>query len=424
MLSITSESLLEDVSSKLEALREAKRMFAEQLAPDFSFFDYFRSDEMALSACIAGLLNPNGTHGQGSVFLQAFFAHMIDKKDLVFGFENCEVRTEHQANDKRRIDIVLRFDDLIIGIENKPWAGDQNEQLSAYATYLEVQANAVDKKWLFIYICDRDPSPESLSPVLRKQYKDSGNFIQCSFAQLAVWLQECSTKAKALQVRVFIEELHKFVRVRVKRELDMTEEKETTKIILKSQRHLEAAFDVFNTLEATKVKLLEDFREKLQGALNVKRFHLVWDPLFSTGWQKYLGFGVKSHINQDIYLRFEFQGTQRCGLIWGFKRRDDKVTYDGERWKAINDCMARDFQGGCPETKDWPWYSANSAPVFGEDLANWFQNPRPWALLLNQLNDSPSVASRITNLAADLYVKMEDHASKLIANPSLRPHNT
>ena len=162
MSSAVSQTLLEAVSYKLGAVREAKRMFAEQLAPEFSFFSYFRSDELALSACIAGLLDPNGAHGQGSVFLQAFFAHMVDKKDLLFDFKSCEVRTEHQANDQRRIDIVLRFDDAIVGIENKPWAGDQNQQLSDYANYLEEKA--VGKKWLLIYLCDRDPSPNSLPP--------------------------------------------------------------------------------------------------------------------------------------------------------------------------------------------------------------------------------------------------------------------
>lgn len=412
-----SESLLNDVSLKLGAIRQAKRMFAEQLAPEFSFFDYFRADEMALSACIAGLLDPNGTHGQGNVFLQAFFTHMVPKKDLVSNFKVCDVKTEHQTNNQRRIDIVLRFDDVIVGIENKPWAGETPEQLSAYAIYLETEAKRMGKKWLLIYLCDRDPL--SLCKSLREHHEKQGTFIQCSFAQLGVWLEECSTKAKALQVRIFIEELQKFVRMRVKGELDMNEEKETTGVILASQRNLIAAFDVFKALEATKVQLLEQLKDDLSTQLKVKGYELDWVDSFSQNLMAYAGFGIKFHPNQDIYLRFEFEKSDRRGLLWGFKRNDN-VTYQVDRWKTINHCMQSFGEGGNPEKEIyWPWWSADSTHIFGENLRDWYQNVRPWSLLLSQPSDGQSIASRITHLATEVHAAMKDHPSILIANAKL-----
>ena len=62
------EELLKDVAFKMGTLREARNRFSAQLAPEFSIFDYLRTDEMGLSKCIASLLDPKGTHGQGSVF--------------------------------------------------------------------------------------------------------------------------------------------------------------------------------------------------------------------------------------------------------------------------------------------------------------------------------------------------------------------
>ena len=411
MSSVISQSLLEDVSSKLGALREAKRMFAEQLAPEFSFFDYFRSDELALSACIAGLLDPNGTHGQGSVFLQAFFAHMVDKKDLLFDFKSCEVRTEHQANDQRRIDIVLRFDDAIVGIENKPWAGDQNQQLSDYANYLEEKA--VGKKWLLIYLCDRDPSPNSLPPDQWEKYLKNGNFIQCSFAQLGAWLNDCSTKAKALQVRIFIEELHKFVRMNVTGELDMTGEKETIRIIRESHRNLEAAFDISNALEATKVQLLERFHGELQKALGDAGFHLVWDDALFAGSTS-CGFGVKFSHEQDIYLRFEFQLRGRSRLFWGLCREVKPANRDSIRWECINKMMMSEF--GTHDTLEsnmWPWYRESTKDIFGSEMRDWLTDPKPWLLLMSTIESGQGISSSIVKLAHRVHQALSGQISVL-----------
>ena len=414
MSSVISQSLLEDVSSKVGALREAKRMFAEQLAPEFSFFSYFRSDELALSACIAGLLDPNGAHGQGSVFLQSFFVHVLHKKDLVLDFKSCKVTTEHQANDQRRIDIVLHFDDAIIGIENKPWAGDQYEQLSDYAKYLEAKAKAVGKKWRLIYLCDRDPSLESWhSDEHRKELKESGHFIQCSFAQLGAWLNDCSTKAKALQVRVFIEELHKFVRMNVTGELDMTDVKETARIIRNSDKNLEAAFDISNALETTKVQLLEDFRGELQKVVEDAGFHLVWDNAMFAGSTS-CGFGVKFIKEQDIYLRFEFQLRGRSRLFWGLCREVKPPNRDSTRWERINKMMVSEFGArDTPDSKMWPWYRESTKDIFGWEMRDWLSNPKPWLLLMGGTESDQLISLSIVKLAQRVHEALSSEISVL-----------
>ena len=370
------------------------------MAPEFSFFSYFRSDELALSACIAGLLDPNGAHGQGSVFLQSFFVHVLHKKDLVLDFKSCKVTTEHQANDQRRIDIVLHFDDAIIGIENKPWAGDQYEQLSDYAKYLEAKAKAVGKKWRLIYLCDRDPSLESWhSDEHRKELKESGHFIQCSFAQLGAWLNDCCTKAKALQVRVFIEELHKFVRVNVTGELDMTDVNETARIIRNSDKNLEAAFDISNALETTKVQLLEDFRGELQKVVEDAGFHLVWDNAMFTGSTS-CGFGVKFIEKQDIYLRFEFQLRGRSKLFWGLCRGVNSANVDAKQWDYIQMLMGREFGTHYALRSDmWPWYRESTTDIFDWEMRNWSTDPRPWLLL----REGHSISTSIVKLANQVH---------------------
>ncbi|MDE2389628.1 MAG: PD-(D/E)XK nuclease family protein, partial [Betaproteobacteria bacterium] len=118
--------LLKEVTFKTATLKEARERFADRLAPDFSIFDYLRTDEMGLSRCIASLLDPTEKHGQKEVFLESFLKKIKWRGNTKIR----SVRLEKQANGQRRIDIYLQFHNGdIIGIENKPWAGLQKNQL-------------------------------------------------------------------------------------------------------------------------------------------------------------------------------------------------------------------------------------------------------------------------------------------------------
>lgn len=87
------------------------------------------------SAIIAELLNPNGTHGFGNLFLKEFLK-ITDILD--FDVSNCQVIIEEYAGvithneyiSRTFVDIVLRNNcDQEILIENKIWAIDQHKQL-------------------------------------------------------------------------------------------------------------------------------------------------------------------------------------------------------------------------------------------------------------------------------------------------------
>ncbi len=204
-------SLLDKVAFKTEALKEARERFADRLAPDFSIFDYLRTDEMGLSRCIASLLDSPGKHGQKEVFLEAF----LEKINWSGNTKIRSVRLEKQANGQRRIDIYLQFQNgEIIGIENKPWAGDQENQLSDYASFIEREAGG--KKWLLVYLSNNEPSEYGgIGKEKQKQLKDEGKFVQLDYTSIIEWLEDCACKSKALIVRLFIEELAKFIRRRI-----------------------------------------------------------------------------------------------------------------------------------------------------------------------------------------------------------------
>jgi hypothetical protein len=61
---------------KRKAFAENYAYFATQLAPRFNSFNFICPDEMKLSKILAMLLNPEGDHAQGDLFLKLFFAEI------------------------------------------------------------------------------------------------------------------------------------------------------------------------------------------------------------------------------------------------------------------------------------------------------------------------------------------------------------
>lgn len=73
----TVQSLINDVSQKINALETAQALYSRQLSPDFSTFDYINTDELGLSRILAALLDPQGSHAQQESFLRLFVEYCL-----------------------------------------------------------------------------------------------------------------------------------------------------------------------------------------------------------------------------------------------------------------------------------------------------------------------------------------------------------
>jgi len=73
---------------------------------------------------IGELLNPKGTHLQGSAFLRSFINHLI-KDSILKKCKDVKLFLEYVIDDGR-IDIFIDFDNKHgVAIEKKPYAADQ-----------------------------------------------------------------------------------------------------------------------------------------------------------------------------------------------------------------------------------------------------------------------------------------------------------
>ena len=385
------DELLKAIAFKTETIYEARKRFFSHLALDFTIFDYLRRDEMGVSRIIADLLNPNASHGQGSTFLKEF-AKKIGQGWISLA-NDWKVSTEKQVNGQRRIDIYLESSDGIIGIENKPWAIDQKDQLIDYANYLKEH----HERWLLIYLGNGEPSAESITKENRERLTLSGNLICCNFFELSNWLDDCAIKTKALNVRVFVDEFNNFIRRNINGELDMSEEKEVLEEIRKSLSNISAAFHISNAMSKLKQDLLQLLHDQLETKFSENGFLLVWDNGMNSAWMKYTGFGVKFNSQQDKYLRFEFDGASLQQALWGIRRTDESVEYNSAKWKVINDLMMSVFGTG-KQSEWWPWWSSIPDANFKKEYKNWQNSYSPWIDIENG-----QLATNIYKLAVRLH---------------------
>ena len=135
---------------KFQSINEkVKNQINKELGSAFSVFQYITFNEVNMSTIFKDLLDPKGTHGQGSLFLDEFLEILkrklnnhpiLSDRDLP-AFSKCfSAVTEaltYGIETNRRIDILLKWgQDFAIAIENKPYDIDQKNQLSDYSKHL------------------------------------------------------------------------------------------------------------------------------------------------------------------------------------------------------------------------------------------------------------------------------------------------
>jgi hypothetical protein len=171
----------------------AKRL--RHTAPEFNVFRILRladKDVITHSPFLANLFYPNGTHGQGPLFLQTFLNH-LSRKNLSRIFAHVEADETWQARTESvtefgNLDIVLwsPHRDARIVIENKIGAGDQPDQLERYWKWMRAQSCNVQQ--LFYLTPTGHPSDEADKtgvPYVALSYKrDIRDIVEISLAEV------------------------------------------------------------------------------------------------------------------------------------------------------------------------------------------------------------------------------------------------
>lgn len=209
-------SYFSEVSFRLDIYNEARQKMDFHLASRFNVFDYIKPNENMLSDIFADLLNPKGKHGQKDSFLRAFGRILPDKvrEQVERNRSRCavgrETSTAYIENNQRRMDIMLEFADVfVISIENKPWAGEQENQLEDYRANL---ARKYDENFCLIYLSGDGSQPESLQQNLKKKLEAQEQLVVLKYStDLVSWLNACYRVCEAVKIRCFIRDLVRYI---------------------------------------------------------------------------------------------------------------------------------------------------------------------------------------------------------------------
>ena len=202
-----------DLQFRCATFRELQGYLDRNLANDFNIFDYIAPDENRLSKIIADLLRPDSPHGQSSIFLEAFLQliRISDERYYPDKIRNIvqEDSTVYASAFQRRIDITLDFGYVGIGIENKPWAGEQQDQLQDYQVHL---SRKYSNNFVLIYLSGNGTEPQSLTPQTMKDLRTQGRLRVLTYRpDLQRWLETCYKECHAEKVRWFLRDFAKYV---------------------------------------------------------------------------------------------------------------------------------------------------------------------------------------------------------------------
>ena len=396
-------SVLEE---KLKSYRDTKKHLDRFLSTDFNVFEWIklnkkfesnenRLSEIILSKIIASLLNPSGSHGQDRKFLDAFL-HLdeirrhIKPNDLDSLLKQrplsvtCESYTVYIENSRRRIDILVDFENFGLGIENKLWAVDQEKQVQDYSNHLKKRYKG---KFCLLYLTPErgDPDESSILSNCREELKQNGKLICISYRHdILKWIEECCRLCESDRFRWFLRDFKDYIPT-ILQEGPMNDSIERNLILdhaLENKKNLEIALDInsaFNgdlhgqiitgflhKLEKFVLHKLSQRHDGSQWEVNNKT--LLDSPLpqyadFSFGrksWGPRCGVGLQLQPPKDNEDRV------RKVIIGVWKPEDDLWPSELEE-RLRNELNRRLGRNVNRSTKGWPWYFyLNDDPY-----ANW-----------------------------------------------------
>lgn len=193
---IKLESLLKQVSG-IVAIEKTQQEEKRKRGENFNIFSVLNlsTKEVRLhSAFLAELLNPDGDHGLGNQFLEAFLSIIIQqvKPGFEFDIKSAKVSKEFYIGpisadytEGGQIDLLIRDDkNHAIVIENKIYAGDEQKQLLRYDNY--AKKNKTIESYILLYLTLNGDEASEYSTCNQVEYQ------RISYRKdIHSWLQKC-----------------------------------------------------------------------------------------------------------------------------------------------------------------------------------------------------------------------------------------
>ena len=245
-----------------------------------------QAKEVVMCRFLADLLNPEGMHGYGILFLKTFLRDVLVLNesrinDTLLDYTN--VIQEYVIDNARRIDIVIQNARFFLPIEVKIHAGEQEGQCYDYYEY----AKEIDENTKIIYLTKYGDIPSEFS---RKE-KNSTEILPLDKIKCISWekdicgwltglLPQLSEPIKSI-VMQFIDAIYSIV--------DRSENtlmQKTLEILFESPDYFNAGIQIEKSMKDAKLKLIrlvfDDFKKEMDKIAPEYGLELEKDALYFT----------------------------------------------------------------------------------------------------------------------------------------------
>jgi len=270
------------------------------------------------SALLATLLNPRGSHGQGSLFLKRLIATEVIRKapgfpaqfDADSAVVQCEISIGHKTETSGgRLDILITDrNGWKIAIENKIHASEQENWVQRYLNFL-----GDDGCLLYLTLSGLDPSEV-------KTVDQKSRVHPISYAStIKEWLVEC--RKEAATVPIVRESLTQYIHL-INDLTDQNSDIHMNAQIVKSVLNDAETFDAYCALRNAdtyiKRQILRDLGERIESRVP-NGFDLVSTPKGSC--EKYDGFAFSTStlITNNVYAVVSFDSPEYMNCYFGFE---------------------------------------------------------------------------------------------------------
>jgi hypothetical protein len=362
-----NEKIINELLENVRVIVASNRAESYKNGRDFNIFyvQGVASDELRVCRLIRELLDPNGSHGQGDVFLRKFIIDVIklDIKEFSdYQFMSSRVVCEEIIDDLRRIDIVIHIGNRLIPIEVKIYAKDQDMQCMDYYNY--AFKNDYKTRIYYLTLDGHEPSKESKGTLNHEQY------ACISFSKEIInWIDDCIGSEEIEQIYSVREILIQFRKVL----RDLTgkqggkHEMEIKEKIVASKDSVIAAMEIEKALTQAKIdKMREVFLDIKQHMAEIGYTECI-DGYYDEARQYYEN-GKKSwpsinfylpiddkNVAENIVLRFEIDERIYCGVCpWSGKNNWERKKEEYIKEYVKNNLIPQNAK--LKSTAFWYWW--------------------------------------------------------------------
>lgn len=357
-------AILKEISA-IHGKAEKDRTDREKQGDFFNVFNTLEicTEEVRLhSAFIAELLNPQGSHGLSHLLLEAFLRKMeipFDYLDYSKISQNNRERYIGRKTEKEggRVDIIIEDGKHAVIIENKIYAGDQENQMFRYYNY--GKANYKDFRLIYLTLDGHEPDENSLGGY------DFSYDCRSYENDILEWLEECVLIAEQKPlVKAVIIQYKELVKQITNKDMDTEYSEQMLDTMMKPENVL-AVGEMLSVQEDWFARVLDKY---------------IWEPLKKYANEKGMLYGMdKEYYGESGFWMYRKEWKHYALYVWTERKSDwynmmVGISYYGEYPKRGKRILKKDYCNckleclSGDQNDEWPY----GWEYLRDDIMNWW----------------------------------------------------